>query len=361
MSADVSGFTRLSEVLAKKGPEGAEELSAALNQYFEKLVALIQEHGGDIIRFAGDSALVLFSAQGDHLTLATREAVRCGLALQKALHGYRTEAGLTLSMRVFVTCGRGLTMIVGGVNGRWEFLVGGAPFEQLRGAPQSEPGHVVVSGAAWTEIAEAAEGTPFRDSTVVVTRLTSEETPKITAQATAEAPTQLGAGLLPLSSAVMSAFVPRSVLLAIEMGDTTWLAEVRRVTIAFARIHGLGIRSESALTTRVNAAFRALQSVVYRYEGSVNQFLFDDKGLVLLSAWGIPSRTHEDDPSRALQAMLEADAAMHELGLELSAGVTTGRAFCGHRGSAARREYAIIGDSVNLAARLMSAARKRRD
>ncbi|MFQ5614200.1 MAG: hypothetical protein ACE5H9_18920, partial [Anaerolineae bacterium] len=40
--ADVSGFTPLTEALAQKGPEGAEELTRLLNGYFSRMIALIE-------------------------------------------------------------------------------------------------------------------------------------------------------------------------------------------------------------------------------------------------------------------------------------------------------------------------------
>ena len=52
--ADISGFTSLTERLAEKGAVGAEELTAALNRYFGQLIDIIDEFGGDVLKFAGD-------------------------------------------------------------------------------------------------------------------------------------------------------------------------------------------------------------------------------------------------------------------------------------------------------------------
>ena len=63
MFADVSGFTKLSEALGEKGPQGAEELAFFLNRYMEQLVRYIARAGGDIFKFAGDAMLALWVAQ----------------------------------------------------------------------------------------------------------------------------------------------------------------------------------------------------------------------------------------------------------------------------------------------------------
>ena len=55
----MSGFTKLSESLAKKGDMGAEELGFYLNRYFERVGKLVAKAGGDIIKFAGDALLVM--------------------------------------------------------------------------------------------------------------------------------------------------------------------------------------------------------------------------------------------------------------------------------------------------------------
>jgi class 3 adenylate cyclase len=56
--SDISGFTALTERLAQRGPDGAEELTKHLNAYFGQLIELINDRGGDIIQFAGDAMLL---------------------------------------------------------------------------------------------------------------------------------------------------------------------------------------------------------------------------------------------------------------------------------------------------------------
>ncbi len=50
MFADVSGFTALTEKLASTGLEGVEKLTTELNSYFDKLIGIINRHGGDIVK-----------------------------------------------------------------------------------------------------------------------------------------------------------------------------------------------------------------------------------------------------------------------------------------------------------------------
>lgn len=108
--------------------------------------------------------------------------------------------------------------------------------------------------------------------------------------------------------------------------------------------------------TIVHSVLQAVQTAVYRYEGSLNKFLMDDKGSTLIAVFGLPPLAHEDDSVRGILSALAICAKLHELGLTASIGVTTGPAFCGVVGARGRREYSVLGDTVNLAARLMQYA-----
>jgi tetratricopeptide (TPR) repeat protein len=100
----------------------------------------------------------------------------------------------------------------------------------------------------------------------------------------------------------------------------------------------------------------ALQPILRLHEGSLKQLIVDDKGLTLIAAFGLPPLAHEDDAARATKAALKAQAALRDLGMRCAIGLATGRAFCGAVGGDIHREYDVIGDVMNLAARLMQAA-----
>jgi tetratricopeptide (TPR) repeat protein len=103
---------------------------------------------------------------------------------------------------------------------------------------------------------------------------------------------------------------------------------------------------------------RLIQRSVYRYEGSINKINVDDKGITIVAALGLPPFAHEDDPARGVQAALMVRKELTNLNVRSYIGITTGRIFCGSVGNDSRREYTIIGNAVNLSARLMDAASK---
>lgn len=102
----------------------------------------------------------------------------------------------------------------------------------------------------------------------------------------------------------------------------------------------------------------AVQTALKHYEGVIRQFIIDDKGTVLIAAFGLPHYSHEDDPLRAVKSAMEIQQTLKASSIQTSIGITTGTAFCGSIGSSKRCEYSIVGDTVNLSARLMVAASK---
>src|SRR5206468_1165843 len=67
---DVSGFTKLSERLARKGREGAEQITEAISRCFEAVLAVAYENGGSLLKFGGDALLLWFTDDG-HATRAS--------------------------------------------------------------------------------------------------------------------------------------------------------------------------------------------------------------------------------------------------------------------------------------------------
>ena len=151
-------------------------------------------------------------------------------------------------------------------------------------------------------------------------------------------------------------FVPMPVSDGLKSGNFDYLAELREVTTMFMSWDSYNEEVHSDLLSLQNI-FLAAQKILIQSGGFIRQFLIDDKGCVLIACWGVPTASHPDNTRRAVCAGAIIGYELNDLGMKTSVGITTGNVFCGSVGSYVRREYAVIGDVVNLAARLMSKAK----
>src|SRR5581483_8875455 len=135
--------------------------------------------------------------------------------------------------------------------------------------------------------------------------------------------------------------IPGAITYRLMAGQADWLAELRRMTILFLGIGGLQYSGPAALD-QIQSTMVALQQTVYRYEGSINKLLVDDKGAISIVLFGAPPMSHMDDPLRAVRCALELQAEAQRLGLRLTVGITTGQVCAGPVGSPSRREYTVI-------------------
>lgn len=137
--------------------------------------------------------------------------------------------------------------------------------------------------------------------------------------------------------------------------------ERRQVTVMFADISGFTAMSEKLdpeeVRHTINNCFDRLGAVVARYGGYIDKFIGDE----IMALFGAPI-AHENDPERALRAALDMMTALEEFNaihahrlpkpLALHFGLNTGLVIAGGIGTSQRQDYSVMGDTVNLAARL---------
>jgi len=146
----------------------------------------------------------------------------------------------------------------------------------------------------------------------------------------------------------------------------------RPVTILFSDIRGFTTMTENAdaekLVAQLNEYFSDMVGIVLQEGGTLQKFIGD----AIMAAWG---DTHSDgidvDARRAVQAALQMRPALAKLNgrwkgspdrmnLAIGIGVNHGEVIVGNIGHPKRMEFTVLGDSVNLAARLESATKQLR-
>ncbi len=142
--------------------------------------------------------------------------------------------------------------------------------------------------------------------------------------------------------------------------------ERKLVTVLFADVVGSTALAERLdpedWTAIMNRAFDTLSPSIYKFEGTIARLMGD----AMLAFFGAPV-VHEDDPLRAVRAALDMlnaareyaaeVTAQHKIDFQIRVGINTGLVIVGEVGSDLKYEYTAMGDAVNLAARLQSAAR----
>jgi adenylate cyclase len=141
--------------------------------------------------------------------------------------------------------------------------------------------------------------------------------------------------------------------------------ERRDVAVLFSDIRGF-TRLAAQLTPDETARllteyFSEMADCVFRHGGTLDKFIGDE----VMAQWGAPI-SEADDADRALAAALDMIGALSKLNarwlsqgrprLHVGIGINYGEAFAGYLGSERRLEYTVIGDTVNTAKRLCTAA-----
>src|SRR3989454_5856526 len=169
----------------------------------------------------------------------------------------------------------------------------------------------------------------------------------------------------PARFASPEAYTPKHLAEKILTSRSAIEGERKIVTVMFSDVSGFAAMSERLDPEDVHAimdrAFEVILGAVHRYEGTVNQFLGDG----VMALFGAPI-AHEDHAQRALSAALAIQEGLkplaedvkraHGIEFRMRMGINTGPVVVGAIGHDLRMDYTAVGDTTNLAARLLAIA-----
>ena len=340
MFADISGFTALSEALEDRGREGAELLNRTVTEVLTGFIAAARRRGGDILAFGGDAILVHFDgSESVARAVVSAQEMQRSLDVPVSVEGIG-DVQLAVSIGIHTGEASALRLRVGAQTEA--VVIGPTITRTLRAEGEATAGQVLLTHDAAERLPDAWLGERIGRSVLVGT-----VPPDGTEGEPAPEPVAAIADVRGLLAPAVAAVA----------GTLDAEGQHRRVAVGFVRI----ARTDELVAEQ--GARDALRQI-----GEVTDVLAEQAALAgvhvltvdaypdavkMLLCAGAPVAT-DDNEGALLHALSESVARLQ--GRNVHVGANRGLAFAGDLGAASRRGYTLLGDTVNLAARLMQRA-----
>lgn len=390
--ADVSGFSNLGDYLERReraakagqssearalGETAAEGLAKFLGNEVEKMVEMVTKGGGDVIKFAGDCVIAVFQAEDyvelekdldyaySALALATGQAIRVSVEMTNRQRDVVARASerhfedeiseLVAKLNIHVAIGAGMVYgyHVGGVAGKWEYLIDGPVMGQVRSADEDAGAGEVALSAEAHELVNKIDMRKKKlpsGNFLLMTYLGPTTVPKFIRPWE----TVQGEQKRELLADQLMQYVAGPVVEQVQAGLTT-VAQHRMISTAFCRLIGIDYESHEGemAVVELGAITSQVQLILNKHNGTLTRVISDDKGTSMLLAF--------DHANEAVLAALEMIGSITSIPVaegqptfKTAIGITTGTVWIGCVGGRIRSEYTMHGSHVNFAARLMT-------
>jgi class 3 adenylate cyclase len=390
MFTDLAGFTPLLEKNSQQGEKGAKALHKVLNQYFGKMIQIISKSGGNLLEFTGDAMLVQFPSDAKDQDI--NRAIRAGLRMQREMTSFSKINILgeefSIGMRIGIHNGNFLTADIGTPHRMEHILLGNAVLRTKKAESNGENGRVCLSPSTLSMIQDE-----FRTETtdeghgLIIDDLSEEElgdydivVPKSrmasmvlfdhSREGLVQAITEAIEKLEPLAG-----FIPRPILnLLVENASSRGLPpDFPEPTLLFINLLGLPenlheIDDENLqeLVTVFSRLISVINAEIETHGGVMKKVTYHHAGPDIMAFFGAPI-AHTNDVERAVKAaqgirslvkrMDAIDINGETYKIQSHIGLNQGQAFAAEIGDRqGRREFNVLGNTVNTAARLMDFA-----
>ena len=351
--ADISGFTPLTEALTRAlgQARGAEELVSTLDQVYDSLLREVHRFGGSVISFSGDGVICFFEG------IEVHRAVAAAFAMQTAIQQFQhviipRGESISLTVKVAVAFGSIRRFQVGNPSIQFLDTLAGTAVDRLAEAAKlAGKGEVVCDEPTVLALANIAILHEWRlgNNTryAVLSGITQPALPVPEAALDPQA----------LSEEQVRPWLLAPVYDRLSSGQSDFLAELRYTVPVFVSFGGIDYEKDDVAGDQLDKFVRWVQQVVTRYEGALIDLTIGDKGSYLYVVFGAPI-AHDDDAGRALATALHLLQLPDDLMMmgPIKIGISQGRMRAGAYGGVQRHTYGVLGDEVNVAARLMEQA-----
>lgn len=333
---DIADFTPVCTQFLRHGKPGADELSIFLNYVFEKPIDIIYKHGGFVSLFAGDAFCAFFQIPEQNNTLFRNNEIQ--YRNESILHAiikirdyfkerntYNCAIGtFPLKIRQTLSFGK-IYWKIFKLKLQNEYLFHGQPLKTL-----SELAELKKDLIFSKESAESIGLKYFIPSEKKTYILCKEPhiTPLVQKKTTHE----------PKHHPNITGFINP------KYQNENPQPEIRSAAFCFANLEALPIEKRAE-------AMAELQFSADKFGGLISRYDATDKGLTALIIFGMP-RSEGKTLERISRFALDAIGQIPLLAI----GLAKGNVYAGYTGSGPIREYTALGNSVNLAARLMTLA-----
>ncbi len=316
---DIKGFTNITENLMKNDFKGSETLSEIINSFFGELIKIVYLKGGDILNFAGDAFTGVIKEDGYSGLIDIVDSI---LAFSKEKGRIKTLDGeFELSFKIGVSFGDLEWAILGDVEKIYYFkgepINVAAKMEKFCGENEavfSLEAKKFFSEELFTNFKDVYKYNGKKDIFKKEGELNSEE----------------------IDEKILKSFIYTD--LPKEFGG-----EFRDVASMFISFDGVDEKDQEEFLLTVFELSK-------KYKGYFDLVDFGDKGGKIFIIFGAP-KSYENDLKRGL--MLFYDKKLDRYRNFIKSGLTYGKVYAGYVGSPVRSTYTVLGDRVNVSARIM--------
>ncbi|XP_075396582.1 adenylate cyclase type 10 [Tenrec ecaudatus] len=375
MFVDISGFTAMTEKFSRAMymDRGAEQLVEILNHYISAIVEKVLMFGGDILKFAGDALLALWKVERKQLKNIITVVIKCSLEIHGLFDTQLSKEGLDIRVKIGLSAGH-ISILVIGDETRNYFLVIGQAVNDVRFAQNmAHMNEVILSPNCW-QLCDR--------NLIEIERIPDQRAVKVNFLKPPSSfnfdefftkcmnfmenyPSGDHKNLLRLACMLESdpdlelslqKYIMESILKQIDDKQLQgYLSELRPVTIMFVNLTFKDQDKPEDIGQAIQDSCVHITSVLRIFRGQINKVFMFDKGCSFLCVFGFPGEKAPDEITHALESAVDIFdfcSQIHRI-QNVSIGVASGIVFCGIVGHSVRHEYTVIGQKVNIAARMM--------